>query len=149
MTSIPRRVVARVLERDGWRCVIAGPECTGVASVADHRAGRGMGGNPRLNVVEALTAACVLCNGWKEDATGFQRLRLMRRGVLVERATLTSHTLVRLQETPVRYPDGGDYLLTRDGHRKQVTPGFADELRALYVPSWPAVVRALTGIEVA
>lgn len=113
-------VKALVFARDGGRCVINGPSCTGVATCTDHRAGRGAGGSRVLNSPACLLAACQMCNGFKEDATGYQRDALEQRGVRVLKAATNLQTVVRCRETTVLYPDGVRYRLTDDGLRHQI-----------------------------
>ena len=116
-----RSVKSLVYERDGNRCVINGPRCTGVATCTDHRAGRGAGGSRELNTAACLVAACELCNGFKEDATGYQRDALEARGLRVLKAATNEKTAARCRETPVLYPDGQLYRLDDDGRRTPVT----------------------------
>jgi 5-methylcytosine-specific restriction endonuclease McrA len=110
-------VVRVVLKRDGYQCVIAGDQCLGEASTADHRANRGNGGSKVLNDPRALIAACGICNGLKEDSSGQEREELIRRGVKVQKAATNAQTLVLCQYTPVEYPDGAVWFLTTDGRR--------------------------------
>jgi len=112
---IPKKIVALVLERDKYRCVLAGPECTGVATVADHRANRGMGSSGVLNSPSNLIAACERDNGAKEDAYGVILAELKRRGVRVEKDSTNAKTLARCLSIPVLYPDGVERVLTSDG----------------------------------
>lgn len=114
---VPRRIAAAVLDRDGHQCVIAGPGCLGRATEPDHRANRGSGGSTVLNDVTALIAACGICNGWKTTVHGAARQRLIDRGVIVEKAATNAATLTRCTLTPVVYPDGSEFWLTRDGRR--------------------------------
>lgn len=116
----PRSVKELVYERDGNRCVINGPDCTGVATCTDHRAERGHGGSRALNTAACLVAACHLCNGFKEDATGYQRDALRRRGISVQKDSTNEKTAARCRETTVLYPDGVRYRLTDDGARTPV-----------------------------
>lgn len=53
-------VRALVLERDGHRCQIRGPECLGVADTVDHIVPRALGG-PLYDPAN-LRAACHVCN---------------------------------------------------------------------------------------
>ena len=120
MSRIPRMLVLDVLERDGGRCVIAGPRCMGAASVADHRAGRGAGGDPRgvLNDPANLVAACGFCNGDKEDASGQWLDELERRGLRVRRRGARSQQVLdRARLIPVEWPDGSWWLLDSEGGR--------------------------------
>ena len=116
---IPRRVVEVVLARDHGQCVIAGPGCLGAASVADHRANRGMGGAKALDVPVNLIAACGLCNGAKENAKGTDLEVLRNRGVRVLRAATVAATLDRCAISPVMYPDGSWWLLDHAGGREE------------------------------
>jgi len=102
---------AAVLSRDGFRCVIAGPNCTGVATDLDHRAGRGAGGSEVLNQPECAVAACRSCNGGKEDADGTYRRDLIARGVRVVKAATNEGTADRCKALPVEYADGWYELL--------------------------------------
>lgn len=114
---IPKRLVEKVLDRDGRVCVIQGPQCAGVATIADHRANRGSGGSKILDDARNLIAACPLDNGWKETVHGDTRDDLIRRGVRVEKAATNHGTLVRCAYTPVIYPNGETWWLTSDGRR--------------------------------
>lgn len=114
---IPKKLVAQVLERDDGWCVIAGPACLGEATVADHRANRGAGGSTVLNDLRCLIAACGLCNGWKADASRWDRDALIGRGVIVLKAATNQETVRRCQMKAVVYPDGRVLFLTRDGRR--------------------------------
>lgn len=120
-SMIPPRMRDGVLERDGGRCVIAGPFCTVVATVADHRANRGHGGSKVLNDPRCLVAACELCNGWKEDAHGEDRERLIYRGIRVEKDSTNAKTVSRCANKTVLYPDGRWFFLLADGTREEVT----------------------------
>ena len=115
--SIPARMTRAVLDRDDHLCVIAGPGCLGTATEADHRANRGAGGSTVLDDPCVLVAACGICNGRKATVHGAERQRLIDRGVIVEKAATNASTLTRCTLTPVIYPDGTTYWLTRDGRR--------------------------------
>jgi len=108
--SIPRKVVAAVLARDNHRCVIAGPHCTGLATVGDHRANRGAGGSKALDIPENLIAACALDNSHKEDADGPYRAQLVARGIRVQKRATNAQTAGRCASVPVLYHDGWHYL---------------------------------------
>lgn len=117
---VHKKITRLVLERDGYRCVIAGPDCLGVASCPDHRAGRGHGGDSTrlLDDPANLIAACGLCNGRKEDATGAWAEDLIRRGIRVLRyGQRADQILGRVRATPVEYPDRVWWTLTSDGAR--------------------------------
>ncbi|MBN6777407.1 HNH endonuclease [Pseudoclavibacter alba] len=118
---IPKRLVALVLERDGRECVLDRPGCWRAATIADHRANRGMGGSRQLDSVANLIAACPSCNGLKEDATGGVLEQLIEYGHRVRHAATSQATLRAAQLTPVRYPDGRFYWLTADGRRVEVS----------------------------
>ncbi len=115
---MPRKLVQQVIDRDGGACVHNGRTCTGIATVADHRANRGVGGAAVLNCASNLVASCVLCNNGKEDAHGEHRQELVRRGIRVIPDSTHAKTLIRAQSTPVQYPDGRWWLLTPDGSRE-------------------------------
>lgn len=104
MTST--NTIRGVLKRDHDTCVIRGPFCTVHATVADHRANRGAGGSRMLDDPSNLIAACELCNGWKEDTTGRDRLRLERRGIRLPKRATNAQTLQLAMSVPVKYPDG-------------------------------------------
>lgn len=106
-----------VITRDKGLCAIRLEGCTLFATVADHRANRGMGSSKLLDGFSCLLAACVLCNGAKEDATGAVRAELERRGVRVPKDSTNAKTAKRCRETPVEYPDGVLYWLTLDGRK--------------------------------
>jgi hypothetical protein len=112
---IARKLTRLVLDRDRI-CVIASPWCTGVPSCADHRVGRGMGGNRRLDVPENLVAACGVCNGLKESDVRVAR-DCLRRGLLLNRGRSTTEDLVRCGRVPVVFPDGSRWVLRSDGTR--------------------------------
>lgn len=113
---IPKRIVKLVLERDRHRCLLRLARCMGEATVADHRADRGMGGSKTLNHPSALVAACGICNGDKTAAFGQVLADLIGRGVRVPKAATNAQTLRVCQLTPVVYPDG-EFWLTSDGRR--------------------------------
>jgi hypothetical protein len=118
---IPKRLVRAVLQRDGI-CVIASPQCVGEPSCADHRVGRGMGGNPRLNVLVNLIAACGPCNSHKEDNADFAA-KCIERGVTIRRSQSTQIDLSRAANMPVTYPDGRRWFLLDSGGREELTGG--------------------------
>ena len=60
-----RQVRLAVLERDGWRCQIAGERCMGVAREADHIVPWRQGG--ALYDLANLRAACKRCNASRVD----------------------------------------------------------------------------------
>ena len=110
-----------VILRDGGACIYGLANCTGVAETTDHRAGRGAGGSRVLNDPANLTAACTLCNGDKETATGEVRADLIFRGLLVLKAATNEATLARAKDMPVLYPDGNRYRLIDENTRELVT----------------------------
>lgn len=55
---------AEVLERDGYRCQIRGPGCTGGATMVDHITPRRVGGGDSL---DNLRGACSSCNIGREN----------------------------------------------------------------------------------
>lgn len=128
--GIPRKVVNAVLARDEGRCVLRSFGCLGEASVADHRVGRGMGGNPRLNVAVNLLAACAICNGLKESDAQFRR-ECTRLGIHIDRSQSTALDLERAARIPVRYPDGTWWILTPTD-RLELRPDEVNELIALH-----------------
>lgn len=122
---IPLKLKLLVLERDGHVCVLQLPGCRWEATVADHRAGRGMGGSETLNAPECLVAACGLCNGNREDSTGAERQSLIDRGIYIRKDSTNAKTRARCANTPVKYPDGEWYLLRPNGKREHiVAPDF-------------------------
>ena len=114
---IPKRMIRDVIERDNGFCLLAGPFCVGEATVADHRANRGMGGSKVLNSPENLIAACSPCNGWKETAHSIELGFLIERGLRVLRAATVAETLRRCRETPIEDLTGEQWWLTADGRR--------------------------------
>lgn len=119
--TIPKRIVTGVIERDeGW-CLLTGPHCLGEATVADHRANRGMGGAKGLDVPENLVAACTVCNGWKETAHSLELIELKRRGLRVLRAATVKETLSRCRNIPVIDLQGRWWFLLPDGGRELIT----------------------------
>jgi hypothetical protein len=128
---IPKKLVEQVLDAWGHRCVIGGPHCLGVASVADHRCGRGVGGNKNLNVFVALVAACGLCNGEKESSPQLAA-ECRERGITVpysgnhgslDKQAVTKATLRRLEHTPVQDASGQWWWLRPQGHLVPHDPG--------------------------
>jgi len=117
---IPKRIVKGVLERDNQECVISGPDCVGVATVADHRVNRGSGGSKVLDDPRNLVASCGICNGWKETATGKWLVILRERGVRVEKAATNQESLSRAIERPVAYPDGRKFFLLPGFLREEI-----------------------------
>lgn len=108
---IPKRIVTEVLTRDKHTCVLNLPGCAGEATICDHRTGRGMGGNKRLDVVYNLTAVCWSCNSLREsDADAAASLEA--RGIKLRRSASTIRDLHVALTTPVRYPDGRLLFLT-------------------------------------
>lgn len=121
MSVIPAKKVAIVLLRDGGICVLRLTGCLVEATVADHRANRGQGGaGIRLDGFSNLIAACVLCNGRKEDADKELRETLIARGVRVESHSTHAKTALRALEKPVYYPDGKVYTLDDFGGRTEL-----------------------------
>lgn len=118
--AVPRWLRDLVLRRDGHMCVIAGPSCTGRATVADHRANRGAGGSRLLDDPRNLIASCGLENQLKEDAHGEDLERLIERGIRVRKAATNAATLGRCAISPVMYPDGSWWLLDNSGGREEV-----------------------------
>ena len=117
--TIPRRMVRQVLERaQGW-CLLTGPFCLGEATIADHRANRGMGGSKALNAFENLIAACRPCNGWKETVYAMELNSLIATGLRIHRAATVKATLQRCRETPVQGLDGEWWFLLPDGTKKE------------------------------
>lgn len=109
--SLPRKLVDQVIERDGGFCLLALPGCLGYATIADHRANRGMGGAPSLDHPANLIAACGICNGHKADAHAITLMDLEERGLWVRPAATHEKTLRRAIETPVEYLTGDRYYL--------------------------------------
>lgn len=118
--GIPAKVKKLVLARDNHNCQLGLPGCLGLATEADHRANRGMGGSDVLNGPECLIAACGLCNGAKEDATGGMLEQLLDRGVRVLKAATNAKTRERCEMTPVAYLDGRVCQLRTDGTLKNL-----------------------------
>jgi hypothetical protein len=85
-----------------------------------------MGGGRGLDVPVNLVAACVLCNGLKEDDTQFQR-ECARRGLKIRRTQTTTQDLENAARIPVQYPDGTWWTLTGTTKR----PLRADEANTL------------------
>lgn len=110
----------KVLTRDGHVCVLQLDGCLGEATVADHRVNGGHGGSKVLDNPANLVAACWPCNGAKEDATGPVRAELVRRGLRVKPDRTHQASLLRATLTPVEYPDGSEWWLTRNGRRVEV-----------------------------
>lgn len=127
---IPKKVKDAVLDRDSHRCVLRSFGCLGAATVADHRVGRGMGGNPRLDVPVNLVAACAVCNGLKESDAQFRR-ECTRAGIHIARSQSTIIDLERAARIPVRYPDGSWWLLT-GAERHPMRADEVNELIALH-----------------
>lgn len=117
---LARKLVERIIERDGGFCLLALPGCLGEANVAHHRANRGMGGSPVLDHPANLVAACGPCNGAAEDAGAIVRLDLIERGLRVEKAATNDATLRRAIETPVEYLDRSRWFLLSEVERVPV-----------------------------
>lgn len=115
---IPKRLSELVLSRDGHVCQLNLIGCTYVATVADHRANRGMGGSPKLNNAVNLIAACQMCNGLKETLTGEALNDVKRRGLRLVHASTPEQTLEYAGDTPVKYRTGDWYYLDTTGHRQ-------------------------------
>lgn len=83
VSGFPRDVAAGILQRD-MTCAMHGthPECRGRAEVANHRAGRGMGGSPAANVAPNGVGLCHPCNGLIESDAELAEVA-RRRGVKV------------------------------------------------------------------
>lgn len=128
--GIPAKVKRLVLERDDHQCVLRSFGCVGEARDADHRVGRGMGGNKRLDVPVNLVASCRICNGLKEDDAQFRR-ECTRRGIHIDRSQSTDRDLAQAANIPVRWPDGSWWVLTDTG-RLLLRPDEANELIALH-----------------
>lgn len=124
--------INKVLDRDHHVCVIQGPFCTVHATVADHRANRGQGGSTILDDPANLIAACELCNGWKEDASGEDRTRLLLRGIRLPKRATNHETVVLARVIPVTFPDGSTWLLSSDDTKELIPHAEAAELLALF-----------------
>ena len=122
IVTVTRAMKDAVIARDGSFCLLALPGCLGEATTADHRANRGQGGSKKgvLDHPANLIAACTICNGEKENATGQLRLNLIQRGLRVEKAATNAQTLERVKQTPVEYLDGGLFLLVSERERVEV-----------------------------
>src|SRR5690606_30765889 len=132
---IPPKTRNLVLERDHHLCILNGPHCLRTATTCDHRMGRGMGGNPHLNVPEDLVGACVVCNDEKETVAEVAR-KLAGRGLKVRRTQSAARDLRVLRDVPVLFADGW-HQLTPDGDRVPVLEATALELLAAYgMRSW-------------
>ena len=122
---IPKPLVKQVLDRDEHECVLGLPGCLRTATVADHRANRGMGGSRALDAPQNLVAACWPCNGRKEDSSGEERAILIERGLIVLHDSSTSKTLHRALQTHVVDWRGRFWFLLPDGSRQ-----------GCYAPEW-------------
>jgi 5-methylcytosine-specific restriction endonuclease McrA len=71
-TLVWRRVRLEVLNRDGWRCRVGGPRCTGSASLVDHIVPWRQGGS--WYDKQNLRASCRSCNTSRAYA-GFETRR--------------------------------------------------------------------------
>lgn len=80
-TGFSREQSQAILDRDGTCAMYgSGPQCRGRAEVANHRAGRGMGGSKLANTLPNGCGLCHVCNGEIEaDARLAEVAR--RRGV--------------------------------------------------------------------
>lgn len=115
---ISKRLTALVLSRDGNVCQLNLPGCTYTATVADHRANRGMGGSDILDNTVNLIAACGLCNGLKETVSGPLLDELKRRGLRLVRAGTNAQTLLYASDSYVQYRSGDWYRLDTTGGRQ-------------------------------
>lgn len=121
-STMPRKLVQLVIERDHGLCLLDGPNCSKVATQADHRSNRGAGGAAVLNHPSVLVGACTACNAfWKENTTGSARAELKRRRLIVPPGSTHRATLARNIATPVCLPDGRWFLLREDGGRDETT----------------------------
>ncbi|MFL2002278.1 HNH endonuclease [Microbacterium sp. A1-JK] len=116
-----------VIARDGGFCLLALAHCTGEAQTADHRANRGQGGaGDVLDGGENLVAACAICNGMKEVATGRTRNDLIQRGLRVLPASTHAKTALRVRLTPVQTLDGSWWSLLGYRDRRPATVAEVD-----------------------
>lgn len=64
-----------VLERDGGRCQIAGPNCTVAATQVDHIVNHRAGGHHGMTNLQAVCETCHRSKTAKEAAAAWRRLR--------------------------------------------------------------------------
>lgn len=122
MPPLPRRLVEAVIERDGGFCLLALPGCQGRATLAHHRANRGMGSSRVLDHPANLCAADANCNQSCEDAGAITRLDLIERGLRVEKAATNTATLERAKRIPVQGLDGRWWVLVDEHTRTETYP---------------------------
>jgi len=73
-----RRLRLVILERDGWRCRIGLPKCTGRAVEVDHIVARVDGGDPWA--ASNLRASCEYCNRSRGGTAGAKKVNAARAG---------------------------------------------------------------------
>lgn len=119
--------------RDGHQCVVAGSTfaaewpCSGDLTI-QHSIGKGAGGSALYDGPECLRTMCGWHNTLAEINSKFAKACLWF-GWSIPRGWTT----IDPEVVPVRYPDGADYLLTRDRNRTAVPAGWAYTQRiALY-----------------
>lgn len=117
--AISKKLVKLIIERDNGLCQLSLAGCMVEASVADHRAPRGMGGSKALDRPSALVAACWLCNQAREDSSGEDREQLVARGVIVMKAATNHQTALRALETPFVDLAGIAWLLDDEGGKER------------------------------
>lgn len=116
---IPKPLVKQILDRDEHECVLGLPGCLRTATVADHRANRGMGGSKAIDKPVNLVAACGLCNVAKETVSGDLRADLVERGLILPRKTTTKETLHNALHTPVTDWRGRIWFLHESGAKHE------------------------------
>jgi hypothetical protein len=108
VTGFDRQTKARILDRDGHRCVVC--QGTGTLTV-HHRLNRGMGGDPTVNTVRHGIAACWPCNSLMESDARVALVAKVNGWKLRHGDPIT---------TPVLYPDGDWYVLDIYGQRTRL-----------------------------
>lgn len=109
MTGFSSQQRAAILYRELGACSMLGTskDCRGRAEVANHRAGRGMGGSAEANTLENGCPLCWVCNDLIERDPVLAEVA-RRRGVKVSRH-------VDPASVPIWSPYYGQWVVYRDG----------------------------------
>lgn len=126
MTVMSAKEFARILERDGGRCVHCGATD---GLVPHHRMNRGMGGSRALEVPSNVLAVCSWLNGAMESEGDIQRLAISNGWKLTRVNPDRAEEI--LLNAAVWYPAflglGGWYRLDNDYQRIRVTRDYGKD----------------------
>lgn len=123
------QVRPEVYERDEHTCVVQGSRqwqtwpCSRDLTI-QHAVGRGMGGSVELDSPALLRTMCGFHNLLETSDADFARACTVN-GWSIPRNRADIDPL----QVPVRYPDGGDYLLDDDGGRRRIPRADAQAFR--------------------